>query len=302
MTRPFPPFPPFPSFPIAALRWMVLAQVFFAGMNVCTRLGARDLPWAEVGAARFLVGALMAGALGFYQGASLRITDRRSTWRRSAFGALSALCTFYALGSSRIALGDVATLGATAPIFVAVLSAPLLGERVGGRVTLAIVLVFAGIVVVVGPSFGIAAPVAAIAIAGAVLYALALIWLRKIGPGETPQAVVLHFSIVGLCAMLAFAIPVWEWPDARGGLLLLGAGLTGGGAQIAMTRAYSLHRAAPLAALSGLGIVLTHLLAIPVFGDRPTGWQIAGSLLVIGASLLLAMGREPASSRARSAG
>ena len=88
--------------------------------------------------------------------------------------------------------------------------------------------------------------------------------------------------------MLAFAIPVWEWPDARGGLLLLGAGLSGGGAQIAMTRAYSLHRAAPLAALSGLGIVLTHLLAIPVFGDRPTGWQIAGSLLVIGASLLLA--------------
>lgn len=278
-----------------------MAQVFFAGMNVCTRLGARDLPWAEVGAARFLVGALMAGALGFYQGTSLRITDRRSTWRRSVFGALSALCTFYALGSSRIALGDVATLGATAPIFVAVLSGPLLGERVGGRVTLAIVLVFAGILGVVGPSFGIAAPVAAIAVAGAILYALALIWLRKIGPGEIPQAVVLHFSVVGLCAMLAFAIPVWEWPDARGGLLLFGAGLTGGGAQIAMTRAYSLHRAAPLAALSGVGIVLTHLLAIPIFGERPTGWQIAGSLLVIGASLLLAVGREEPSSRARAA-
>jgi drug/metabolite transporter (DMT)-like permease len=162
-------------------------------------------------------------------------------------------------------------------------------------------LVFAGIVGVVGPSFAIAAPVAAVAIAGAILYALALIWLRKIGPGETPQAVVLHFSLVGLCAMLAFAIPVWEWPDARGGLLLLGAGLTGGGAQIAMTRAYSLHRAAPLAALSGLGIVLTHLLAIPVFGDRPTRWQIAGSVLVIAASVLLAIGRKPAPSGARAA-
>jgi drug/metabolite transporter (DMT)-like permease len=277
---------------------MLLAQVFFAGMNVCTRLGAGDLPWAEVGAARFLVGALMAGALGLYQGASLRITDRRSTWRRSGFGALSALCTFYALGSTQIALGDVATLGATAPIFVAVLSGPLLGEPVGGWVALAIALVFAGIVGVVGPSFGVAAPVAAIAIAGAFLYALALIWLRKIGPGETPQAVVLHFSIVGLCAMLAFAIPVWEWPDPGGALLLLGAGLTGGGAQIAMTRAYSLHRAAPLAALSGVGIVLTHLFAIPVFGERPSVWQIAGSLLVIGASLLLATGHKPVAPKA----
>jgi drug/metabolite transporter (DMT)-like permease len=98
--------------------------------------------------------------------------------------------------------------------------------------------------------------------------------------------------------MLAFAIPVWEWPDARGALLLLGAGLTGGGAQIAMTRAYSLHRAAPLAALSGVGIVLTHLFAIPVFGERPSVWQIAGSLLVIGASLLLATGHKPVARKA----
>jgi drug/metabolite transporter (DMT)-like permease len=282
-----------------ALAWMLLAQACFAAMNVFTRLGARDLPWSEIGAARFLVGALLAFGLGSYRGASLRIIDRSSTWRRSLFGASSAVCTFYALGSSRIALGDVATLGATAPIFVAVLSGPLLGEQVGRRVALAIILVFAGIVAVVGPSFGIAAPVAAVAMGGAVLYALALIWLRKIGPGETPEAVVLHFSTVGLCVMLAFAIPAWQWPNARSGLLLLGAGLTGGGAQIAMTRAYSLHRAAPLAALSGLGIVLTHVLAIPVFGERPTAWQIGGSLLVIAASLLLTTGRGPAPATAR---
>ena len=283
-----------------AIGWMLLAQVFFAGMNVCTRLGGQDLPWAEVGAVRFLVGALMAGALAWYQGVSLGITDQGSAWRRSVFGALSALCTFYALASDRIALGDVATLGATAPIFVALLSAPLLGERVGRRVTLAIFLVFAGIVAVVGPSFGVAAPVAAVAIAGAILYALALIWLRKVGPGETPYAIVLHFSLVGLCAMLLFAIPHWIWPDTRGALVLLGAGLTGGGAQIAMTRAYSLHRAAPLAALSGLGIVLTHLLAIPVFGAEPSRWQMGGSLLVIGASLLLTAAPEPVPAPVRS--
>ena len=267
---------------------MLLAQLFFAGMNVCTRMGGHDLPWAEIGAARFLVGALMAGMLGLYQRSSLRITDRSSAWRRSIFGALSALCTFYALASDRIALGDVATLGATAPIFVAVLSGPLLGEQVGMRVTLAISLVFTGVIAVVGPSFETAAPVAAVAISGAILYALAMIWLRKMGPGETGPAVVLHFSTVGFIAMLVFALPVWVWPDGRGVLLLMGAGLTGGGAQIAMTRAYSLHRAAPLAALSGLGIVLTHLLAIPIFDEQPGRWQAVGSILVIAASLMLA--------------
>jgi len=279
---------------------MVLAQLFFAGMNVCTRLGARHLPWLEITAARFFIGALVALGIAWYRGSSLRITDRPNTWRRTVFGTAAAICTFYALASSRIAVGDAATLGATAPIFVALLSGPLLGERVGGRVALAIGLGFAGIMAVVRPSFDTALPVAAIATLGAAFYALAMIWLRKIGPGETNEAVVWHFSLFALVVTVALAIPVWEWPDWRGGLFLLAVGLTGGGAQIAMTRAYSLHRAAPVTALSGLGIVLTHLLAIPVFGARPTGWQMAGSLLVIAASVLLTVGREatPAAVRA----
>jgi drug/metabolite transporter (DMT)-like permease len=281
------------------LAWMVLAQVFFAGMNVCTRLGARDLPWSEIAAARFLIGALIALVIAWYRGSSLRISDRPSTWRRSVYGTIAAMCTFYALASNRIALGDAATLSATAPIFVALLSGPLLGERVGGRLALAIGLGFAGIVAVVRPSLGSEMPVAAIATAGAAFYALAMIWLRKIGPGESHEAVVLHFSLVALVSLIAIGLPVWRWPDWRSSWFLLGAGLGGGGAQIAMTRAYSLHRAAPVTALSGLGIVLTHLLAIPVFGDQPTGWQVAGSLLVIAASVLLTVGRQPAPSQVR---
>jgi drug/metabolite transporter (DMT)-like permease len=276
---------------------MALAQVFFAGMNVCTRAGARDLAWSEIAAGRFLVGALIALGIARYRGRSLRISDRPSTWRRSVYGTIAALCTFYALASSRLALGDAATLTATAPIFVALLSGPLLGERVDGRVVTAVALGFAGIVAVVRPSFASAVPVALIATAGAIFYAIAMIWLRRIGPGESHEAIVFHFSLVALSATMMLALPVWRWPDWRSGLLLLGTGLGGGGGQIAMTRAYSLHRAAPVTALSGLGIVLTHLLAIPAFGDQPTAWQIMGSLLVILSSLLLAADDKPVSHR-----
>jgi drug/metabolite transporter (DMT)-like permease len=281
---------------------MALAQICFAGMNICTRLGTRTLPWTEMAAGRFFLGAVIAAALAWSRGSSLRIRDRPATWRRSVYGTIAAVCSFYALGSTRIAVGDAATLGATAPIFVALLSVPLLGERVGPRVTLGIVLGFIGILAVVRPSFAIALPVAAVATAGAVFYALAMIWLRKIGPAESHEAVVLHFSLVALATLLVLALPVWRWPNWQSGLFLLGAGLGGGGGQIAMTRAYSLHRAAPVTALSGLGIVLTHVAALPVFGDRPTGWQIVGSLLVIAASGLVAADRELLMSRVRGPG
>jgi drug/metabolite transporter (DMT)-like permease len=148
-------------------------------------------------------------------------------------------------------------------------------------------MAFAGIVLLVRPSFTLAAPVAAVATAGAFFYALAMIWLRRIGPGESHEAVVLHFSLVALATMLVLAIPSWTWPDARSGLYLLGAGLGGGGAQIAMTRAYSLHRATPVTALSSLGAVFTYLLALPLFPERPSPWQLGGSLLVLVATALV---------------
>jgi drug/metabolite transporter (DMT)-like permease len=250
-------------------------------MNVSTRLGAAHLPWPEIAAARFLIGALIAVALATVRGVSLRATDRTGSRWRSGYGTLAALGSFYALGSPRIGVGDAATLTAIAPIFVALLSGPLLGERVGPRLWAAVALAFAGIVTLLRPSFALAAPEALIATLGAFRYAMAMIWLRRIGPGESHEAVVLHFSLTGLATMLLLALPAWRWPDPRGALYLLGAGLGGGGAQLAMTRAYSLHRAAPVTALSSLGIVFTYLLALPLFPERPSGWQLGGSLLVI---------------------
>ena len=273
--------------PLAGLGWMIVAQLCFAAMNVFTRLGSRHLPWPEIAAARFLIGALVAVALASARGSSLAVTDRGGTRRRSVYGTLAALGSFYALSSPRVAVGDAATLGATAPIFVAALSGPLLAERVGRRLWIAVALAFAGIVLLVRPSFTTAAPVAAVATAGAFFYALAMIWLRRIGPAESHEAVVLHFSLVALLTMLLLALPTWTWPDARGGLYLLGAGLGGGGAQLAMTRAYSLHRAAPVTALSTLGVVFTWLLALPLFPERPSAGQLAGTLLVLLATALI---------------
>jgi drug/metabolite transporter (DMT)-like permease len=255
---------------------MVVAQLCFAAMNVFTRLGSRYLPWPEIAAGRFLVGALIAVALATARGAALAVTDRGGTWRRSIYGTLAALGAFYALSSPSVAVGDAATLGATAPIFVALLSGRLLGERVGRRLWIAVGLAFAGIALLVRPSFTIAAPVAAVATAGAFFYALAMIWLRRIGPGESHEAVVLHFSVVALTTMLLLALPGWTWPDARSGLYLLGAGLGGGGAQLAMTRAYSLHRAAPVTALSTVGVVLpAGAPALSRAADRVAGRGVA---------------------------
>ncbi len=279
---------------------MLGAQACFAVMGAGARIGARHVPWQEVCASRFLVGALTAYAVARVRGQSLRIVNQRDAWVRSAFGTLAAAGTFFVVSAPALAIGDGTTLFATSPLFVALLSAPLLAEPVPRGSILALALGFGGIVLVAQPSFSTAGHLVVIGTLTAVSSAIAMIWLRRIGPNESSEAIVFHFACVGLGSMLLASVPVWVTPDARALAALGVTGLSAGVAQLLLTRAYALDRAATVAVVGYSGVVFTRLLAVPVFGERPDAMQIAGSLLVVGAGVLLAAG-GPALARLRRA-
>jgi drug/metabolite transporter (DMT)-like permease len=183
---------------------------------------------------------------------------------------------------------------------VAVLSWPILGERVSRGVVVAIVVSFAGIVAVAQPSLEGSAGVLGVAVGAALCTAFAMMWLRRMGPGESAEAIVVHFMAFGTASLALASIPVWHTPDLRDALALLFTGATGGLAQLAMTRAYSLDDAARVSATGYSGVVFTRLLAFPVFGEIPSGEQLAGSLLVIAAGVLLALRGQGRHSERRS--
>ncbi|MFO0679028.1 MAG: DMT family transporter [Polyangiaceae bacterium] len=274
--------------------WMGIAQVSFALMNVAGRSGAEELPWQEVATARFLMGTIVAFTWARIRGKPLRVVNQRLAWRRTGFGLVAAAATFYTLASHELPVGDGVTIMATSPIFVALLSYPLLGEPVRMRVLVAMVVSFAGIAAVAQPSFHVARVAGTVAMSVAVFSALAMISLRKLGPGESAEAVVLHFSAFGFLILLAITVPVWKMPSPRAAGFLLLTGVAGGVGQLAMTRAYSLERAAKVASLAYLGVVFTRLFAVPFFGEVPAPAQVVGSVLVIGAGLFVALDRAPA--------
>ncbi|WP_437564727.1 DMT family transporter [Sorangium sp. So ce542] len=279
--------------PTAGVLWMILAQALFAAMNVLARLSSEGAPWPEVAASRTLVGAATALGVALVRRAPLSMSrgDRRLTWARSLCGTGAMLCTFYTLGTPEIALGDAVTLGATSPIFVALLAPRLLGERSSPRLWLATALAFAGVALVAAPRLAIAGEIALVATLGAVFSAFAMIWLRRIGGSGTrasPESVALHFSLVASAAMIFLSIPVWRTPDALGVVLLVGTGLAGGLGQLAMTRAYALDNAARIGAIGYVGVVLSHVLAAAWLGEIPSARQLLGAALVMAAGLWLA--------------
>lgn len=260
--------------------WMLLAQALFALMNIGTRLGARHLPWSEVAFGRFAVGVAIASTVAASRPGGFRIINWKASWLRSVFGTLAALGTFYALSSPRIPIGDAATLGATTPIFVALLAGPLLGERVGRGLGIAVLLAFIGVALIVRPSFGAALDVAVLATAAAFCFALALLSLRRMGPSESPEAIVVHFSAVAAITMLVVSLPVLQWPTPTEALIVLATGLAGGFAQLAMTRAYAHLEATRATALSYAQVLFTYVLAAILFAEPITPIRLVGAAFV----------------------
>jgi drug/metabolite transporter (DMT)-like permease len=279
---------------------MALAQLLFALMGIGARIGGREVPWPEVGAVRFFMGAITAYAIARLRGESLRITRLRDAWIRSAFGTLSAAGTFFVYAAPGLAIGDAITLLSTSPIFVSLLSAPLLGERLRPSDGLALALGFLGIAMVAQPSFSTAGHITAAGAGAALASALAMVWLRRIGPSESSEAIAVHFSCIAFVAMLLLALPVWRTPSVHDAMALTFMGLCGGLAQIAMTRAYSLDHAARVSIMTFSSVVFMRLLAVPVFGEIPSWLQAAGSLLVITAGAVLGLSPVAATASADS--
>jgi drug/metabolite transporter (DMT)-like permease len=267
--------------------WLLFSELCYAVMRVATRAGAGDLPWAEIAAARFMGGAVVAVVAARAQGASLKVGDRKNAWLRSIFGTGSALCLFHALGTKHIAVGDATVLFATTPLWVALLSGPLLRERVGRLTWGGIAVGFAGVAVLLQAGIAWRNPTALLVLLGAVSYALALLRLRRLSTVESSEAIALHLSLVAGAVTLAIALPAMRPVRAAAYLPLAAAAVSGGFGQLAVGRAYAQAPAARIAALTYSGVLFTYLLEAALFHRVPAPAQIAGALLVIAGGVLV---------------
>jgi drug/metabolite transporter (DMT)-like permease len=267
--------------------WLLVSELCYAVMRVATRAGAADLPWAEIAAARFLGGAVVAVVAARARGVSLRVGDRKNAWLRSIFGTAAAVCLFHALGTRHIAVGDATVLYGTTPLWVALLSGPLLRERVGPLTWGGIGVGFAGVAVLLQAGVEWRSPTALLVLLGAFSYALALLRLRRMSGRESSESIALHLSLVAGAVHLAIALPAMRPVRAAAYLPLAVSAISGGLAQVAVGRAYAHAPAARIAALTYSGVLFTYVFEAVLFHRVPALAQIAGAALVIAGGVLV---------------
>ncbi len=213
-------------------------------------------------------------------------------WRLLA-GLAGMYGSFY--GYAHLPLATVTALGFAMPIFLAILSVPLLHERVGPDRALAVGAGLVGVLFVLRPwqdSDSLPILPALTVIAGVVFWALAMISIRRMGQsGERNITIVLLFTLGGTAVSGLLSIPVWITPSGWVLAALTGVGVISAAAQLLMTEGYRSGEATMLAPFEYGAILYTVLLGFLIWGEVPGAWEFAGiAVLVI--SGLFAWWRE----------
>jgi drug/metabolite transporter (DMT)-like permease len=206
---------------------------------------------------------------------------------RAAIGLVSMMLNFQSL--IMLPLAEATTIGFAAPLFATILSAMLLGERVGPHRWLAVAIGFVGVIVVMQPGGGsLPAGGLAMAIIAAIGVASVVITIRQIGATEHPATTVFWFNIASLAVVslpmpfVAHVIPTELW-------VTLGVmGLAGGLAQILMTSSLSHAPVAVLAPFDYFQLLWVSIVAWLLWSRSPSPATLAGGLLIAGSGIYVA--------------
>ena len=203
---------------------------------------------------------------------------------RSTFALTAMIASFFAF--ARMPLADVIAISFSAPLFVTGLSVLLLGETVGIRRWSAVLVGFAGVLIMVRPGGAIewaawAALLAALCMAGSAIV------IRTMSDTERSVTIVFYNTLTIMSAG-ALTLPfAWVTPAVVDWPALLALGVCGGIGQLCLTESY---RSAPVSVVVPFNysaILWATLFGFAIWGDIPDIPLIAGAVLVIGSVLYL---------------
>ncbi len=291
---------------------MLIGSVCFAMMALLAE-SLRDqftYPWITM--VRSGIATTLAIALTLLGGAQLVFLRPVTLWVRSLSGWASMICGFYALTHYDVEI--VLALTNMYPLWVAILSWPLLGKTPSPKTWLALFVSCVGMWLVYASSISfdtidtsrsynpqLAIPMAILA---GMLSGVALINLHRVKHIDT-RAVVAHFSAVATVLSLFVWIflpvsPPVDVIDRASVLRLLGVGLAATLGQICLTMAFSTGAPARVSVVGLSQVVVAVIAKFIIEGRIPTPGSMLGMSLVVASTIWVILSdsarREPISS------
>jgi len=272
---------------------MVAAVVLFSGLDTAAKylvtregLSVAQVVWSRF-IGQFVLLLVLLPAFGIMSAKALFTTNRLGLQMvRSVLMVGTTAFNFLALEHLR--LDQTITIVFLAPLVVALLAGPLLGEWVGKRRLVAILVGFVGVVIAVRPGLGAVPPAVLYAFAAMAVYALFMLLTRYMAHFDPPLVTLFYSMFVGTFAGAPFAFAEWNTPpDILSCVLLASLGVLGGTGHWLFLHAYRLAPASAIAPFLYMQLLSMVAFGFAVFGDLPDVWTLAGATLIVASGVYL---------------
>jgi len=266
---------------------MLASTISFGLMAVVIRLVSDRLSTAEIAFFRNLFGLLALLPL-LWRGAPgvFRTRQLPRYFVRSAIGIGSMLCGFWAIG--HLPMAQAISLSYSTPLFVTIFAAIWLGEVVRRRRWTAVLLGFAGMLVIVRPGTQGFSAGSLVAVAASLLSSVVAIQIKQLSRVDPPDTIVFWTYVFWVPLSLLPALFAWQWPQGIAWLWLVAIGVLGTGGQLLWTRALKLGEVSALTPISFMQLPLVAALAWLLFDERIDRWTVLGAAIIFVANAYIA--------------
>lgn len=277
-----------------AILYSLIAIVLFDAMGLIIKLLSSDYSAAELSAYRNIFG-LVPAMLVLWGSADWRRKGRvwrLRQWRLALFrGVFLTVAQFsFYLSLGLISFATASTITYANALFLVALAVPLLGEKVGLMRWGAVLIGFAGVVLVVGPGRDTFSPAALLPLAAALCYALVGVTARMMDDDVPTPLINLYSSVVA--ALGAFILtgftggfsPLRETADL---IWIAGMGAFGGTAVLLLVTAYRMADQSDLAPFSYFGIPIAFVLGWIFYDEAPWSELFPGAVLIMAGGLMI---------------
>jgi drug/metabolite transporter (DMT)-like permease len=296
---PQPPRKP-PELIDRGIMFALIAVIIFAAQDGLSKHLASNYPPIFVVTVRYWAFAIFVLALSARRPGGIRAAARTAhPWLQIGRGALLSFQVVVAITAfAKVGLAQSHAIMASAPLIVAALSMPILGEPVGWRRWLAIAVGLGGILLILRPGLGAADLNVLYAVAGAIGMAAYGLMTRLAGRYDGPDTSFFYTGVAGAAAITL--IGVWSaenmTPGDWGWMALLC--VTGMSGHYFLIRAFTLSSAVVVQPITYLQLVLATFIGIFMFGEQVDRLTILGAAIVVGAGLFTAWRESIAKRRA----
>ncbi len=186
---------------------------------------------------------------------------------------------------SVVGLAHSQAIFSSGPLFVALLSMPLLGERVGWRRWTAIIIGLLGVLLILKPNDSSFDIKFLIPISSALIFAIYVISTRLVSRDDSSITSFFYTGVAGAVAITTVGPFYWTTLAPQDWAWMLMLCITGTTSHFFLIKAYELLDASEVQPLTYLQLVFASIIGVSVFGETLNLNMIVGSAIVVCAGI-----------------